>query len=88
MAITALPGANGSRRTARIQVNACRVSLCQLPLNVPGLLVDRRHVRRAPGVEHEQAGATVAEHLVGEGLVGGVADDRGEGVAELSVHGA
>ena len=53
---------------------------------VPRLLVDRRHVRRAPRVEHQQAGTVVVEHGPREGLVGGVADQRGEGVAELGVH--
>ena len=31
---TTLPGASGSRSAARVQVNACRVSACQLRLNV------------------------------------------------------
>ena len=53
---------------------------------VPRLLVDRRHVRRAPRVEHQQAGTVVVEHGPRKGLVGGVADQRREGVAELGVH--
>jgi hypothetical protein len=39
----------------------------------PGLFVHGRHVRDDPGVEDEQAGAVLGDHLLRKGFVAGVA---------------
>ncbi|GIH60658.1 hypothetical protein Msi02_14750 [Microbispora siamensis] len=54
---------------------------------LPGLLVQGRQVRRRTGVEDDQAGTVLADHLVRERLVGGVGGQGGEGPAEAVAHG-
>jgi hypothetical protein len=50
---------------------------------LPGLLLKRRHVRRGPGVEHQQAGLVVADQPLGERLAGGVPGHRHEPLAQF-----